>query len=98
MIRTKQEKTFSRWCFSLGNILFSALFCFVLNLFGGGCVTASVINDLGTTRTEYCDYRYEISPDRDEIVFTSKRTKQYNYLPNGKLYSVKVYEYIFSDK
>lgn len=26
----------------------------------------------------------------------SKR-KQYNYLPNGKLYSVKVFEYIFSD-
>lgn len=25
------------------------------------------------------------------------RCKQYNYLPNGKLYSVKVFEYIFSD-
>lgn len=81
MIRTKQEKTFGRRGFSLGNILFSALFCFVLSLFGGGCVTASVINDLGTTRTEYCDYRYEMSPDGNEIVFTSKRTKQYNYLP-----------------
>ena len=23
--------------------------------------------------------------------------KQYNYLPNGKLYSVKTFEYIFSD-
>jgi hypothetical protein len=25
------------------------------------------------------------------------KRKQYNYLPNGKLYSVKVFEYIFSD-
>ena len=26
------------------------------------------------------------------------KAKQYNYLPNGKLYSVKVFEYSFSDK
>ncbi len=26
------------------------------------------------------------------------KARQYNYLPNGKLYSVKVFEYIFSDK
>ncbi len=26
------------------------------------------------------------------------KQKQYNYLPNGKLYSVKIFEYIFSDK
>ena len=25
------------------------------------------------------------------------KTKQYNYLPNGKLYSVKTFEYIFAD-
>ncbi len=25
------------------------------------------------------------------------KAKQYNYLPNGKLYSVKVFEYIFAD-
>lgn len=25
------------------------------------------------------------------------KCKQYNYLPNGKLYSVKVFEYLFSD-
>lgn len=25
------------------------------------------------------------------------KKKQYNYLPNGKLYSVKVFEYIFTD-
>ena len=26
------------------------------------------------------------------------KAKQYNYLPNGKLFSIKVFEYIFSDK
>ena len=25
------------------------------------------------------------------------KAKQYNYLPNGKLYSVKVFEYVFND-
>lgn len=25
------------------------------------------------------------------------KAKQYNYLPNGKLYTIKVFEYIFSD-
>jgi len=25
------------------------------------------------------------------------KNKQYNYLPNGKLYSVKTYEYFFAD-
>ena len=80
-MRTKQEKTFRLRVFPLWNILFSVVFCFVLSLFGGGCVTASVINDLGTTRTEYCDYRYRMSSDSSEIVFSSKRTKQYNYLP-----------------
>lgn len=25
------------------------------------------------------------------------KAKQYNYLPNGKLYSIKVFEYIFND-
>lgn len=81
MTRKKHEKTFRLREFPLWNILFSVVFCFVLSLFGGGCVTASVINDLGTTRTEYCDYRYRMSSDSSEIVFSSKRTKQYNYLP-----------------
>ena len=34
--------------------------------------------------------RYEWNPD-------GTKAKQYNYLPNGKLFSVKVFEYIFSD-
>ena len=43
--------------------------------------------------------------DRNRVVRIRKyewnadgtKAKQYNYLPNGKLYSVKVYEYIFSE-
>lgn len=35
--------------------------------------------------------KYEYNPD-------GTKKKQYNYLPNGKLYSVKTFEYIFSDK
>ena len=44
--------------------------------------------------------------DRNRVVRIRKyewnpngtKAKQYNYLPNGKLYSIKVFEYIFSDK
>ncbi len=43
--------------------------------------------------------------DRDKVVrirkyeYNSDGTKknQYNYLPNGKLYSIKTYEYVFTD-
>lgn len=35
--------------------------------------------------------KYEYNPD-------GTKKKQYNYLPSGKLYSVKTFEYIFSDK
>ncbi len=46
-----------------------------------------------------------IYDDRDKPVRVRKyeynedgtKKKQYNYLPNGKLYSVKVFEYLFSD-
>lgn len=34
--------------------------------------------------------KYEYNPD-------GSKKKQYNYLPNGKLYSVKTYEYLFAD-
>mgnify|MGYP006872981689 CR=1 FL=1 len=34
--------------------------------------------------------KYEWNPD-------GTKAKQYNYLPNGKLFSVKVFEYVFSD-
>ena len=81
MTQTHPEKTFARRSFSLRDILFLAVFCLVPTLFGSGCAVHSVISDLGTTRTEFSDYRYEMSPNRDEIVFISKKTKRYNYLP-----------------
>ena len=34
--------------------------------------------------------KYEYNPD-------GTKETQYNYLPNGKLYSTKTYEYVFSD-
>lgn len=34
--------------------------------------------------------KYEYNPD-------GTKKKQYNYLPNGKLYSIKVFSYTFSD-
>ena len=75
------ETTFTRRSISLRDILFLTVFCFGLALFGSGCAVYSVISDLGTTCTEFSDYRYEMSPNRDEIVFTSKKTKRYYYLP-----------------
>ena len=35
--------------------------------------------------------KYEYNPD-------GTKKKQYNYLPNGKLYSIKIFEYIATDK
>lgn len=43
-------------------------------LFATGCVTRSVIYDLGTTNTEFTDYIYMMSPGRDGIIVQSKRT------------------------
>ena len=60
--------------------LFAALAA-ALGICCTGCAVCSDIYSLGTTRTEYGDFRYEMSPDGREIVFTSKRTKEYNYLP-----------------
>ena len=59
---------------------------------------------------EYDDSTGKISKevvynDRNSVVRIRKyewnadgtKAKQYNYLPNGKLYSIKVFEYIFND-
>jgi len=46
-----------------------------------GCVTRSVICDLGTTNTEFTDYVYMMSPVRDGIIVRSKRTVKHNWLP-----------------
>jgi len=53
----------------------------ILMLFCTGCVTRSVIYELGTTNTEFTDHIYMISPDRDGIIVRSKRTIKYNWLP-----------------
>jgi hypothetical protein len=53
----------------------------VLILFCTGCVTRSVIDDLGTTNTEFTDYVYMMSPGRDGIIVRSKRTIKHNWLP-----------------
>ena len=80
------------------NLLFAVL-CAAAGFLCTGCCTMSVIRNLGTTRTDFSEYRYEMSPGRDEIILTGKRTKEYNYLPfYGALHeapawtSVKNYE------
>ena len=47
---------------------------------------------------EYNDRDKPIRIRRYEWNANGTKAKQYNYLPNGKLYSIKVFEYIFSDK
>ena len=80
------------------NLLFAALLV-AAGFLCTGCCMMSVIQNLGTTRTNFSEYRYEMSPDRDGIILTGKRTKEYNYLPfYGALHeapawtSVKNYE------
>ena len=56
-------------------------------------VTGKVIEEV-----EYNDRNRPVRIKKYEWNADGTKAKQYNYLPNGKLYSVKVYEYIFSDK
>ena len=66
----------------LRNLLFAALIIAALCVCGTGCgVTRSVICDLGTTNTEFTDYVYMMSPERDGIIVRSTRTIKYNWLP-----------------
>ena len=48
--------------------------------FGTGCIFTDIEN-VGTTDTEFSEYRYEMSPGRDEIILTATRTKRFYYLP-----------------
>ena len=45
---------------------------------------------------EYNDRNRPVRIRKYEWNADGTKAKQYNYLPNGKLYSVKVFEYIFS--
>ena len=47
---------------------------------------------------EYNDRNKPVRIRRYEWNKDGTKAKQYNYLPNGKLYSVKVFEYIFSEE
>ena len=51
-----------------------------LTLSGTGCIFTDIEN-VGTTDTDFSEYRYAMSPGRDEIVLTATRTKQFFYLP-----------------
>ena len=74
MIQTTHSALFRRFLLPL-------LFVCALMLSGTGCVTRSVIYDLGTTDTEFTDHIYMMSPDRDAIIVRSKRTIRHNWLP-----------------
>ena len=56
-------------------------------------VTGKVVEEV-----EYNDRNRPARIRKYEWNADGTKAKQYNYLPNGKLYSVKVFEYIFSDK
>ena len=56
-------------------------------------VTGKVVEEV-----EYNDRNRVVRIRKYEWNSDGTKAKQYNYLPNGKLYSVKVFEYIFSDK
>ena len=51
-----------------------------------------------TEEVEYNDRNRPVRIRKYEWNENGTKAKQYNYLPNCKLFSVKVYEYIFSDK
>ena len=69
------------WKKTLIRDLLFAVLIMAAGFYCTGCCMMSVIQNLGTTRTNFSEYRYEMSPDRDEIILTGKRTKEYNYLP-----------------
>ncbi len=71
-------------------------------------------NQFGQIRRETCEYdpvterviKEVIYNDRNKVERIRKyeynadgtKHKQYNYLPNGKLYTIKVFEYIFDEE
>ena len=63
------------------HLLFAVLAA-VLCVCGTGCLSASVLNsEFGSKRSTFTDYRYDMSPDHDEIILTCKRNRAYNFLP-----------------
>ena len=69
--------------------------------YGQRCRTTYTYDDVTGKVLEEVEYNDRNKPVRIrkyEWNADGTKAKQYNYLPNGKLYSVKVFEYIFSDK
>ena len=63
------------------NLLFAVL-CVALGFVCTGCLSASVLNsEFASKRSTFTDYRYDMSPDHDEIILTCKRNRAYNFLP-----------------
>ena len=62
------------------NLLF-AVVAAAAGLFCTGCFTAMTLDELGSTRSYIAGEHYEFSPDRDEIVLSCRKEKEYNYIP-----------------
>ena len=63
------------------HLLFAVL-CMALGFVCTGCLSASVLNsELASKRSTFTDYRYDMSPDHDEIILTCKRNRAYHFLP-----------------
>lgn len=64
------------------HLLFAVLIMAALCVCGTGCLSASVLNsEFASKRSTFTDYRYDMSPDHDEIILTCKRNRAYNFLP-----------------
>ena len=70
MIRSKHNVLFGRFLLPFVAVCVLMMLC-------TGCVTRSVIYDLGTTNTEFTDHIYMMSPGRDGIIVRSTRTVTY---------------------
>ena len=65
----------------------NVLFAVLLAAAGGfcvGCFTATTLDQLGSTRSFIAGEHYEFSPSRDEIVFSCRKEKEYNYIKMEK--------------
>ena len=70
------------WKKTLVRHLLFAVIVAALGFVCTGCLSASVLNsEFASKRSTFTDYRYDMSPDRDEIILTCKRNRAYNFLP-----------------
>jgi hypothetical protein len=62
------------------NLLFAAV-ATAVGIFCTGCFTSMTLDELGSTKSFIAGEHYEFSPSRDEIVFSCRKEKKYNYIP-----------------